>query len=301
MAQARHVLITGSSTGIGRACAVQLASRGWTVFAGVRKAADGEAVRAEAHGAPTQIVPVIIDVADAASIGAAVAQVGAAVGDGGLAGLVNNAGISVAGPVELVRLEEWRRQFEVNFFGHIAVTQAVLPLLRAFAADRPGPMPARVVMMSSIAGRFAQPILGPYCSSKFALEAMSDVLRRELRAQRIGVSVIEPGAIQSEIWRKALDEAAAQDASDSAVRPYDYLINGVTLAARQAADVAIPAVKVARVVEQCLTRRRPRVRALVGTDAMLMAAAKAILPTRWMDGLLEAGLRKLAKKSKGSG
>jgi NAD(P)-dependent dehydrogenase (short-subunit alcohol dehydrogenase family) len=293
MSQGRHVLITGSSTGIGRACAVHLASRGWTVFAGVRRAADGEAIRTGAQEAGSRIVPLIIDVTDEASVAAAAERVGAAVGSGGLAGLVNNAGVSVNGPVELVPREEWRRQFEVNLFGHIAVTQAVLALLRKYAA---GEKPARIVMMSSIAGRFAQPILGPYCSSKFALEAMSDALRRELRAQRIGVSLVEPGAIQSEIWRKALDDVAGKDQADPALRRYDYLINGVTIAAKQAADVAIPAVKVARVVERCLTARRAPIRVLVGTDAKLMAAAKAILPTRWMDGLLEVGLRRIAKK-----
>jgi NAD(P)-dependent dehydrogenase (short-subunit alcohol dehydrogenase family) len=294
MPLARHVLVTGSSTGIGRACVLHLARRGWTVFAGVRKAADAETLRAGAEGAEN-ILPLIIDVTDAASIQAAAIQVGETTGAQGLTALVNNAGISVNGPLELVPLADWRRQFEVNFFGHIGVTQAMLPLLRTYAQANEGRQPARIVMMSSIAGRLGQPILGPYCSSKFALEAASDALRVELREQRIGVSIVEPGAIKSEIWRKALDEVAPEAADPSSER-YQDLIRGITLAATKAEEVAIPALRVAQVVERCLTARRAPIRILVGTDAKLGATAAAILPTRMMDALLSAVIQRAGRK-----
>jgi NAD(P)-dependent dehydrogenase (short-subunit alcohol dehydrogenase family) len=293
-----QVLITGCSTGIGKACALHMARRDWTVFAGVRRLSDAESLRKDAPDVAAGIIPTALDVTDPVSIRAAAEQISRATGSAGLAALVNNAGISVNGPVEFVPIDEWRRQFEVNFLGHIAVTQAMLPLLRTYANATPGPRPARIVMMSSIAGRFAQPILGPYCSSKFALEAMSDALRRELRAQRIGVSIVQPGAIQSEIWRKALDEVAAQDRADPALQPYEHLVAGITVAASEAELAAVPAARVARVVERCLTARTPPIRVLVGTDAKLLAAAKAILPTRMIDALLEFGLRRVAKQQK---
>jgi NAD(P)-dependent dehydrogenase (short-subunit alcohol dehydrogenase family) len=294
MPPTRYVVITGSSTGIGRACVLHLARRGWSVFAGVRKAADAEALRTGADGADN-ILPLIIDVTDGASIQAAAGQVSETTGAQGLAALVNNAGISVNGPLELVPIADWRRQFEVNFFGHIAVTQTMLPLLRTYADATEGRQPARIVMMSSIAGRLGQPILGPYCSSKFALEAASDALRVELRAQRIGVSVVEPGAIRSEIWRKALDEAA-QEPPDPRAEQYQDLIRGVTAAATKAEQMSIPALRVAQVVERCLTARRAPIRVLVGADAKLGATAVAFLPTRLMDAILSIAIRRAGRK-----
>jgi NAD(P)-dependent dehydrogenase (short-subunit alcohol dehydrogenase family) len=197
-------------------------------------------------------------------------------------------------------VDEWRRQFEVNFFGHIAVTQAMLPLLRVFASAKAGPLPARIVMMSSIAGRIGQPILGPYCSSKSALEAMSDALRLELHRQGIGVSLVEPGAIKSDIWRKGQEEAAAKDLGDPMAAPYRELVRGITLAAARAESAAIPSAAVARVVERCLTAGRPPIRVLVGRDAKLAAAAKAVVPLRFIDGLIRLGLRRIASKDAGT-
>lgn len=295
-----QVLITGCSTGIGKACVLHLARRDWTVFAGVRRLADAEALRKEAPEIAASIIPTALDVTDRASIQAAAEQISRATGSAGLTGIVNNAGISVNGPVELVPIDDWKRQFEVNFFGHIAVTQAMLPLLRTYAAATPGPRPARIVMMSSIAGRLAQPIVGPYCSSKFALEAMSDALRMELRAQRIGVSLVEPGAIESEIWRKGQEEAAAKDLAHPLAGPYEDLIAGIKIGAAKAAHGAIPASRVARAVERCLTSRRAPVRVLVGPDAQVAAALKSLMPSRWMDALLDGVLRKIGKKSKTS-
>jgi NAD(P)-dependent dehydrogenase (short-subunit alcohol dehydrogenase family) len=272
----KHVLITGCSSGIGRACAFYLAARGYSVLAGVRKASD--AAQFESREA---IRGIVLDVTNSQQITAAAQTVHEVAGEDGLAGLVNNAGIGVVGPVEFVPLEEWRRQMEVNLLGQIALTQAMLPMLRQHAEQHGT---ARIVMIGSIAGRIGQPMMGPYCASKRALAALCDVLRLELRPQGIQTSLIEPGAIQSEIWQKGQEAAANVD--PSARKLYGTLIDGIARAANQAAAGAIPAQRVARVVERCLTRRRAPTRTLVGKDAKVGAILKAWLPDRWFDALI---------------
>jgi NAD(P)-dependent dehydrogenase (short-subunit alcohol dehydrogenase family) len=274
----KHVLITGCSSGIGRACASHLAARGFSVLAGVRNETD-------AAGFPGQaaIRGIVLDVTIPQTIAAAVQTVNEVAGESGLAGLVNNAGIGVVGPVEFVPPEEWRRQMEVNLIGQIAMTQAMLPMLRRHAQQYGT---GRIVMIGSIAGRISQPIMGPYCASKRALAAVSDVLRLELRAQGIQTSLIEPGAIQSEIWRKGLESAAGIAPDSPSRRQYGALIDGIAAAASNAATGAVPALRVARAVERCLTRRRAPTRILVGRDAKIGAALKAWLPDRWFDALL---------------
>jgi len=278
----RYVLITGASTGIGRACALHLARIGFAVLAGVRKPADGESLERDAGGGVTGIR---IDVADLASIAAAAERVRGIVGDDGLCGLVNNAGIVVAGPVEFVSLEDWRRQFEVNFFGQIAVTQAMLPLLRQHVATH-GPGAARIVMMSSIAGKVGQPIVSPYSSSKFSLESMSDGLRIELKPQGIHVCLIEPGAIDTPIWGKGAAHEQGVSPDTSARVLYGAMIDGIMERARHAAETAIPAQRVADAVAACLTRPTPRIRTLVGRDAKMAALARRWLPDRWFDAIV---------------
>ncbi|PYR57414.1 MAG: short-chain dehydrogenase/reductase, partial [Acidobacteria bacterium] len=166
----RRVLITGSSTGIGEACARRLDAAGWRVFAGVRREEDGQRLRA---GMSSRLTPVLLEVTDAASMARAARTIGVEGADAGLDGLVNNAGIAVAGPLEYLPIADFRRQLEVNVVGPLAVTQALLPAIRA----RRG----RIVLMGSIAGRMTVPFLGPYSASKFALEAMADALRVELQ------------------------------------------------------------------------------------------------------------------------
>lgn len=292
----RHVLITGSSTGIGRACALHLASRGWRVHAGVRREEDGRSLVAEAGN----INPVLLDVTDPSSIAAATERVARECGRGGLAGLVNNAGICVSGPVERLEPDQWRRQFEVNLFGQIAVTRAMLPLLRDYAAGAggAGKRPARIVMVSSIADRIGQPIVSPYCASKAALASVSEALRVELAEQRIGVSIVEPGPVKSEIWRKGFADAAAIDPSDPMLERYRTLIDGVTEIARHSEQAAIPALRAARVVERCLTARRPPARKLVGRDARLSAFLLNVLPARTFDALLLGLVTLAARRSK---
>ncbi len=194
------VLITGASTGIGAAAALRLDRAGFRVFAGVRKPADGEALRAQASA---RLTPIIIDVTDQASIDAAAAEVTQTIGGTGLAGLVNNAGISVAGPIELVPVDDLRRQLEVNVIGQVAVTQAFMPLIRAARG--------RVVFIGSIGGRMSTPFLGPYSASKFALEAIADAMRVEMRPWRIHVAIVEPGSIKTPFWDKGLSDAEVME------------------------------------------------------------------------------------------
>jgi NAD(P)-dependent dehydrogenase (short-subunit alcohol dehydrogenase family) len=281
-----NVLISGSSTGIGKACALYLARRGFSVLAGVRRREDGVALE-QIIGAGGKLQYVLLDVADAHSIASAVEHVRELSRECGLGAVVNNAGVVVFGPAEFVSLQEWRRQFEVNFFGQIALTQPMLPILREQVARR-GPGAARVVFMGSIAGRLSQPMLTPYTASKHAIEALSDGLRMELREQGIRVCVIEPGAIQSEIWRKG-DEAGNAIPADAPWKTlYSKQADAIAVMARKSAQNAVPAEKVAHVLEYCLEANNPRPRTLVGRDAKIAAALRRFLP----DSLFEVILRK---------
>ena len=188
----RPVVVTGASTGIGEACALRLDKLGFTVFAGVRKDSDAEKLKQKAS---PRLTPIFLDVTDPESIASAVKIVTQIVGDRGLFGLVNNAGISIPSPLELIPIAEFQQQMQVNVTGQLAVTQAFLGLLRL----RKG----RIVNMGSISGRSATPFLGAYNISKFALEGFTDVLRMELRPWGISVSIIEPGAIATPIWEKS--------------------------------------------------------------------------------------------------
>lgn len=283
-----HVLITGASTGIGRSTALHLASLGFNVFAGVRRDTDARSIESEGATAASgggAVRGLSIDVADAALIATAFDTIRGLVSDQGLLGLVNNAGIGVAGPIEFVSIDEWRRQFEVNVFGQIAVIQAALPLLRGHVA-RFGRDAARIVNMSSIAGKIAQPVLGPYSASKFALEAVSDSLRLELRPQGIRVCLVNPGAIDTPIWKKAEETEVAIAADHPARELYGPIIDRVIESVKKAASTAIPPLAVARAVAACLTARRPKIRSFVGNDARAGAIGKAILPDRIFDRLL---------------
>ncbi len=270
------VVITGASTGIGAACAIYLAARNMQVFAGVRNLADGAALRA--HDS-SRITPVQIDVTDHASIAAAAATIQSVVGAAGLGGLVNNAGIAVGGPLEVLPLDAVRRQFEVNVIGQIAVTQVLLPLLRQGRG--------RIVNMGSIAGRVPLPFVGPYSMSKSALDAMTTALRLELGAWGIHVSLVEPGAIATPIWKKS---NAAADTLQTTLHHdawplYTEQLERFRRVIAEAEQHAISTDAVARAVEHALTARRPQPRYLVGTDARLRAGVAALLPQRAQDAL----------------
>jgi NAD(P)-dependent dehydrogenase (short-subunit alcohol dehydrogenase family) len=268
------VVVTGASTGIGEASALQLGALGFDVFAGVRNDEDAERLRVAG------LRPLKLEVTDAGSIEAAASEVGESSG-GRLAGLVNNAGIAVSAPLEFVPIEELRRQLDVNLVGQVAVTQAFLPLLRAARG--------RIVNISSIGGRVALPLVGPYAASKFGLEGVSDSLRRELRPLGVQVVLVEPGGIKTPIWDKG--SAAAESMLDGMPPEVDDLYGGLIRALRResqriATETGLPPHAVAEVVGKALTARRPRTRYVVGRDAKARAIAARLLPDRAFDALI---------------
>jgi NAD(P)-dependent dehydrogenase (short-subunit alcohol dehydrogenase family) len=270
------VLITGASTGIGAACAIRLAAAGMHVYAGVREDAAGAALRAQNAAL---ITPLHLDVTDAESIAAAVATLEAQLGDAGLNGLVNNAGIAIGGPLEVLPMHEIRRQFDVNVFGALAVTQAFLPQLRRARG--------RIVNMGSIAGRIALPFLGPYCMSKSALRAMTHALRLEVDAWGIDVALVEPGAIATPIWKKSNAAADVMQATlqNDTLAHYSRHLEGIRRVIAKAEEQAISADAVARAVEHALTAAHPKTEYLVGNDARIRAAINAVLPQFLQDRL----------------
>lgn len=268
------VLLTGASSGIGHATALRLAARG-IVFAGVRAEADAEKLAREGGAS---LRPLLLDVTDAASIERARAAV-AACGTR-LDGIVNNAGIALAGPLEVLPAADLRRQFEVNFFGPLALAQAFLPLLRAHGG--------RIVNVSSIGGKLAAPFAGAYASSKFALEAASDALRVELRGI-VHVAVVEPGAVNTPIWRRgAAESVRIFDAAPETLRaPYASAVRAMLQLSQTLERRGIAPERVAAAIEHALYARRPRARYLVGIDARLRLAV-ARLPEGVRDRIVAA-------------
>jgi NAD(P)-dependent dehydrogenase (short-subunit alcohol dehydrogenase family) len=268
------VLVTGAARGIGRATAVRLAAAGWDVAAGVRRAEDGEALTAEAGG---RIAPVLLDVTDADQVAALDRVL-----PGALDAVVNNAGIVVGGPIEGVPLDELRRQLEVNVVGQVAVTQAVLPRLRTSRG--------RVVFVSSLSGRVATPMTGPYNASKFALEAVADSLRLEVRPWGIKVVLVEPAQTDTDMWRKA---DGALDEQVAALAPahrelYAKHIDGFRKTIPRSQRMASPVDGVAETIERALTARRPRARYVVGVGPRVQGALAQLTPTPALDALLAA-------------
>jgi NAD(P)-dependent dehydrogenase (short-subunit alcohol dehydrogenase family) len=270
----RSVLITGASTGIGRATALRLDSAGWKVFAGVRKREDAEALRK----AGALIVPLILDITDGEQIAAAAKQVETEA-ENSLDGLVNNAGIGVPGPLETMPIEQFRRQVEVNLTGHVAVTQAMLPSIRRAQG--------RIVFISSVGGRIAFPLGGAYHAAKFGIEAVGDVFRQELHSWDISVSIVEPGSIDTPIWERGernLDEVSERSPEREAL--YGNAVEGYRKVSRRLAERGIPAEKVARVIEHALSARRPRSRYLVGLDVKVQVRIKPLIPTPIFDRIV---------------
>jgi NAD(P)-dependent dehydrogenase (short-subunit alcohol dehydrogenase family) len=268
-------LVTGAARGIGRATALRLAEHGWQVLAGVRRAEDGEELAA---GQPGQITPVLLDVTDQDQVAALDSALPA-----DLDAVVNNAGIVVGGPVEGVPLAELRRQLEVNVMGQVAVTQAVLPRLRASRG--------RVVFVSSLSGRVATPMTGPYNASKFALEGLADSLRMELAPWGIRVSLIEPAKTDTDLWRKATDDLN-QTVSQLAPQHrelYAKHIEGFRKSIPRSQRMARPVDHVAAAVEKALTDRRPRARYVVGAPVRAQAVLARFTPTPILDLMLRAG------------
>ncbi|HSK50696.1 MAG TPA: SDR family NAD(P)-dependent oxidoreductase [Solirubrobacterales bacterium] len=277
----RSALVTGASTGIGRATAERLDRAGWRVFAGVRKQEDAGAIAATGS---ERVVPLILDVTRQDQIEAAAKRV--AEEAGALHGLVNNAGIAVPGPLETLPIDDFRRQIEVNLTGQVAVTQAMLPLIRRAPGDGQGR--GRIVFVSSIGGRVAFPLAGAYHAAKFGIEAVGDVFRQELMPWDISVSIVEPGSIETPIWERGEREADAIDerASDAQEQLYGQAIDGFRRVVRRTAERGISAEKVAEAIEHALAAQRPRTRYLVGADAKLQARLGPVVPTRLLDRLV---------------
>jgi len=278
----RFVVVTGASTGIGRATALALDREGYRVFAGVRRAQDGEALRADAS---PRLAAIPLEVTDAASRDAAARRVAEAAGDDGLYGLVNNAGIVVAGPVEYLDLDELRRQLEVNVVGLVAVTQAFFPLLRQACG--------RIVHIGSSSGYLSAPLMAPYAASKHAVEAIADSMRRELAGSGVAVSLVEPGAIATPIWEKgvAMGDALVKTLPERALAQYGDAIARLRAYAANAQGQSIPAERVAEAVRHALAAPRPRTRYRVGNDARLGWWISRLLPDRAEDWILERLMR----------
>jgi NAD(P)-dependent dehydrogenase (short-subunit alcohol dehydrogenase family) len=268
------VVVTGASTGIGRAAAEQLAGAGFHVLAGVRNDRDAAAVTRD------QIEAVRLDITDEKNVAAVRHRVESDPLGRQLRAVVNNAGIAVNAPVEVIPLADWRRQFETNFFGHVAVIQALLPALLASRG--------RVINISSIGGRVAGPTYGAYSAAKFALEAMSDALRREVRHLGVEVVVLEPGAIATPIWQKGIAAATTLQSAmtDEQRRRYSKINAGALQRAREAAANGVPPDQVAQVITHAITVPRPRTRYLVGRDAKITARLVALLPDRVLDRMI---------------
>lgn len=270
----KAVVITGASTGIGRACVLRMIGAGWRVFATVRKVEDQERLQAEGG---RNLVPVMMDVEDRALIFAAAEQIARACGSG-LDGLVNVAGTGMVRPVEYVTQRDLQKIFDVNVFGQIAVTQAFLPLLRRKRG--------RVVNISSVGAHIAIPFAGPLNASKSAFGCLSDTLRLELYPFGIHVSTVEPGAIATPAVDKTLGdvEGVIESLPASGRQQYGDLLRTVTRRGYEREKNGSPPEAVARVVHHALTASNPRIRYRVGNHAALLATLARILP----DWLLDA-------------
>jgi len=284
----RSAMITGASSGIGRACALRLDRAGWQVFATVRKEEDGLRLT---NDASPRLRTVLLDVTDPHQIAAAAHTVSEHVGGDGLHALVNNAGIAAGGLVEYLDPEELRRVFETNTIAPLSVSRHLIPLLRRARG--------RIVMISSIAGFSSTPLLSPYCASKFALEALTDGMRLELKPWGIEVVSVQPGAIKTEIWNKARAyvDGELRKYPPKAFEKYGPLLDRMAESLEKPRGV--PADEVARTVETALTVAKPKARYLVGRDALIRSWIES-LPTSLRDLLILSRMPKYGTEMTGS-
>ncbi|MFD7508605.1 SDR family NAD(P)-dependent oxidoreductase [Streptomyces sp. NPDC059853] len=268
------VVVSGASTGIGAATARALAAMGYHVLAGVRTDSEADAVRTDG------IEPVTLDITVPEHIEALARRIADDPAQRALRVLVNNAGIEINAPVEVLPLSLWREQFEVNLFGHIAVTQRLLPHLRRSRG--------RIVTISSVGGVAALPVFGAYAGTKFALEAASDSLRREVSAHGVQVVVVQPGGVRTEMAARSGDISLELAAGMSAEhqRLYSGLINATVSSNTAFLQRAMPAAKAGAKIARVATTRRPRTRYTLGTDAAFIIPLARLLPARLMDGIL---------------
>lgn len=273
------IVISGASTGMGAATAHELARRGYHVLAGVRRSADADAIREE------RVEPVLLDITVPKQIEALVDRIATDPLGRTLRVLVNNAGIAVNAPVETLPLDQWRRQFDVNLFGHIAMTQGLLPFLH----DSTG----RVVNISSVGGRIAMPTYGAYAGAKFALEAVSDALRRELAPYGLQVVVIEPGGVQTQMTGHGIERATkfVAEMTPAHRRRYAPLMQAIINQATAFTTSGVSARAAAVVIADAATTLKPRARYTIGRDAAMMTRLTRILPDGVLDRVSAANLR----------
>lgn len=277
MTQQPAAVVTGASTGIGRAIAKSLIDEGWRVFASVRKESDADKLR-DALG--EALTPLIFDVTDEAGITRGAEAVREALNGRTLNGLVNNAGIAVAGPLRYIALDELQHQLNVNLFGVLRVTQAFLPMLGADKSYEGEP--GRIINMSSVAGKIASPIMGPYSMSKHALEAFSDSLRRELMMHGIDVAVIAPGAVKTPIWDKADDIDAEQY---KGTEYYDVLV-GMREKYKALGDEGLPPEDIGALARDILTGKARKTRYAVLRNKLMMWTLPRMMPKRMVDKII---------------
>jgi NAD(P)-dependent dehydrogenase (short-subunit alcohol dehydrogenase family) len=276
----KSVVVTGASTGIGWGCAKVLIGSGFRVFGGLRKQGDADRLSRE-FGA--SFTPLIFDVTDAAAAAAGARRVEAALEGETLFGLVNNAGIAVPGPLLELKIDDFKRQIDVNLTGQLIVTQAFAPLL-GVDRSRKG-APGRIVMISSTGGKVAFPFMGAYAASKFALEGMSESLRRELMVVGVDVIIVAPGSVATPIWEKA----QALDATAFDSTPYAPALARLKRYAAETARKGLPPERVGEAVKIALTAAKPKTRYMVATDPfsiMMMAT----LPKRMVDNMIASRL-----------
>ncbi len=283
------VLITGTSTGIGEACVARLARAGWKIYAGVRKAEDGERIKETIKG---DITPVILDVTLQEQRAAVLQQIERETGV--LNGLVNNAGIAVGGPVEVLKEEDWRWQFDVNFFSLVSLTREAMPLM-----DKGD---GHFVHIGSIAGRLGSAGLGPYSASKHAMEGFNWALRGELsRNTTMHSSLIEPGEIKTAIWDKAIDALKSMEKRmDEAGKRerYQFILDSSKGFIKGGATRGIDPDNVAKAVEHALTSDKPKARYLVGTDAKIAGHLVTKLSDRVREKLLISNNKRMEEEGR---
>jgi NAD(P)-dependent dehydrogenase (short-subunit alcohol dehydrogenase family) len=274
------IVVTGASTGMGAATARELARRGFHVLAGVRREIDADALRGEG------IEPQILDITVESDVAAIADRVAADPLGRPLRALINNAGIAVNAPVEALPIAEWRRQFEVNLFGHVAMIQALMPsLLRSSGT---------VVNISSVGGKVALPTYPAYAGTKFALEALSDSMRREVSDLGVKVVVVEPGAVKTEMAQRGVATADRLKAGMTAdqLERYGDLIDAMSNLARSFDTDGVPAERAANVIANAATAPRPRTRYAIGRDAAILLRLSRVVSDRFLDRVVRLILRR---------
>jgi len=279
----KYVLITGASTGIGYATASYLIEKGYFVFGSVRRQEDASRLSNELG---TNFRALIFDVREEEAIEKARQEVTQIVGEGGLAGLINNAGIVVHGPLKHLPVKEFERQFEVNVFGVLKVTQAFLSLLGAKNPNKAAS--GKIINISSVSALFTNPFLVPYCASKAALESITDGLRRELLIYGIDVISIQPGPVKTAIWEKAGSGEKDYEETDygSVMRQTNKLI---AKAEARAIDAKVPA----KLIHKILVLKHPKTRYILANNRLQIMLSR-ILPDRWIDGFFKKMMNRKA-------